>query len=198
MDTQKTKIKNYLKRPYHRVLVPAEEGGFFAEIMEFPGCIAEGETASEAYQNVEDVAAAWIEGTLKDGEEIPSPAMDHSYSGKFALRLPRDLHRASAIKAARDGVSLNTCFVSAIAAWLGADNLFERMTQQIELNFFQMTNHIQVTTLWGTSMGSFVSSGTPWIMPWNAASVISGTMPSMVTAIPEGQGRVTTTGDANG
>jgi len=36
--------KEILRKPYARVLVPDENGGFFAEILEFPGCFAEGET----------------------------------------------------------------------------------------------------------------------------------------------------------
>jgi len=157
MDIQKKSISDYLKLPYHRVLVPAEEGGFFAEILEFPGCIAEGDTASDAYQQLEEVAAEWIEGTLRDGEPIPPPTTDHSYSGKFALRLPRDVHRMAAIKAERDGVSLNTCFVSAIAAWVGADNLFERISQRVQMNLVQ-ANVIYIVPS-GSGGSWFLSSG---------------------------------------
>jgi predicted RNase H-like HicB family nuclease len=178
MDIQKNTVKDYLKLPYHRVLVPAEEGGFFAEILEFPGCFTEGDTPSEAYQHLEEVAAAWIEGTLRDGESIPPPATDHSYGGKFALRLPRDLHRMAAIKAERDSVSLNSCFVSAIAAWVGADNLFERIAHRIEMNFVQ-ANFFYITPFSGEA-GS-------WFLPSNAAAVIS--LPPMKETITIGGAR---------
>jgi predicted RNase H-like HicB family nuclease len=161
MDIQNAESSKYLKLPYHRVLVPAEEGGYFAEIMEFPGCIAEGDTPDEAYKNLEEVAAEWIDGTIRDGQPIPPPAIDHSYSGKFALRLPRDLHRMAAVKAARDGISLNTCFVSAIAAWVGADNVFEQISHRIETNFVQ-ANFITI-----------VSGGSgAWFLPSNTAVMI--------------------------
>lgn len=123
--------KAYLALPYARIITPAEEGGFSAEILEFPGCFAEGETPDEAFRNLEDVAETWIETALEDGQEVPPPSVNQGYSGRIALRMPRDLHRLASRKAARDGVSLNQCLVTAIAAWVGADNLFERIANAI-------------------------------------------------------------------
>ena len=170
MDNQEKKIRSYLEQPYARVLIPEPEGGFSAEILEFPGCFSQGETPNEAIASLEEVAEAWLEAALEQGQEIPSPSASHSYSGRFALRMPRDIHRMAAAKAARDGVSLNACLVTAIAAWVGADNLYERITHKVTTNFVQMTNYIQhniqVTSLWGSGSGE-----TPWTMPWNAMSV---------------------------
>jgi predicted RNase H-like HicB family nuclease len=183
MDTERKKtVTDYLKLPYHRSIVPAEEGGFFAEILEFPGCIAEGDTVVEAYQNLEEVAAAWIEGTLEDGQKIPEPAIDHSYSGKFALRLPRDLHRMAAVKAAREGVSLNSCFVAAISAWVGADNLFERIAHKVEMKFVQ-ANFYKITV---TGEQVF-STASPF--GWNVGSsavVVAGNAAAAYVPFPSG------------
>ena len=41
------------------------------------------------------------------GEEPPEPLADKAYSGKFLVRLPPETHRALAIRAAEQGVSLN-------------------------------------------------------------------------------------------
>lgn len=136
--------KSYLRLPYARSLIPAEEGGFFAEILEFPGCFAEGETPNEAFSNLESVAESWIEAALEQGLEIPPPSANETHSGRIALRLPRDLHRQAAHKAQRDGVSLNQCLVTAVAAWVGADNLFERIAHRVEMNFVQQ--NVQVDT----------------------------------------------------
>lgn len=130
--------KSYLRLPYARILIPAEEGGFFAEILEFPGCFAEGETPNKAFRNLEGVAESWIEATLAQGDEIPPPSASESHSGRIALRLPRDLHRLAARKAKRDGVSLNYCLVTAVAAWVGADNLFERIARRIEVDLLRL------------------------------------------------------------
>jgi predicted RNase H-like HicB family nuclease len=108
--------EKYLAEPYTRILVPnAESGGYNAEILEFPGCVSQGETVQEAYDNLEDAAYAWLEAALELGQSIPPPAENQGYSGKIALRLPRSLHRQAAMMADRDGVSLNQYLVVAIA-----------------------------------------------------------------------------------
>ena len=63
----------YLKRPYGRVVVPEPDGTFRAEIMEFPGCIATGDTAAEALASLENVAESWLEATIARGQHVPEP-----------------------------------------------------------------------------------------------------------------------------
>ena len=123
--------ERYLCRPYARILVPDPKGGFSAELLEFPGCFAEGETANEAYANLEKSASSWIEVALSQGQDIPRPSANYGYSGRLVLRLPRELHRLASQKANRDGVSLNQCFVTAIASWVGADNLYQRLADRL-------------------------------------------------------------------
>lgn len=108
-----------LKKPYARVLVPDPTGGFFAELLEFPGCFAEGETSSEAYEQLEKAAESWIEAALELGQEIPEPLSSHDYSGKLALRLPKSLHKKATFFAQQDGVSLNQYIICAIAEKIG-------------------------------------------------------------------------------
>jgi len=147
-------------------LIPEEDGRFSAEVLEFPGCYSQGGNASEAFDNLEKAATAWIETCLELGQEIPPPSVNHGYSGRIALRLPRGLHRVAVRKAQRDGISLNQCLVTAIAAWVGADNLYERITHRVEMNFIHMTNYIQITALGG--------SESPWIVPWNTLNITPG------------------------
>jgi len=40
-------------------------------------------------------------------EKIPEPIAIKNYSGKFMVRIPPDVHRELAIKAAEAGISLN-------------------------------------------------------------------------------------------
>jgi len=42
-----------------------------------------------------------------NGEVPPAPISGKSYSGKFIVRIPPEIHRALAIKAAEEGISLN-------------------------------------------------------------------------------------------
>lgn len=109
----------YLKKPYGRLLVPEEEGGYRAEIIEFPGCFAEGETAAEAAANLEDAAHSWLESTIAKGQTVPEPMDELDYSGKLVVRIPKSLHRRAAYAANREGVSLNQFIVSSIAEQIG-------------------------------------------------------------------------------
>jgi len=70
----KTKAREYLKRPYARVIVPDCNGGFSAQILEFPGCCTDGETQEEALRVLEEVAEEWIESEIEQGHGIPRPS----------------------------------------------------------------------------------------------------------------------------
>jgi predicted RNase H-like HicB family nuclease len=133
MKTRIAKIKpeEYLKRPYTRVLVPEEDGGFSAEILEFKGCFSQGDTAEEAYRNLEEAALSWIEASLELGHVIPEPMSGHEYSGKVALRLPRSLHREAIRLAEKEGVSLNQFLTSAVSEKVGAVKAQSRIEQSI-------------------------------------------------------------------
>ncbi len=124
-------IQEYLKEPYARILIPDEEGGFSAEILEFPGCFAEGDTADEAMQALDRAADAWIQAALDQGQAIPLPFRNQGYGGKIALRLPRSLHRQATEFAERDGTSLNQFLVSAIAARVGAEEFYNRLVTEL-------------------------------------------------------------------
>jgi antitoxin HicB len=135
MTTAVTRTKapeKYLKLPYSRVLIPDEEGGYSAEILEFPGCYSDGDTAEEALANIEEAARNWIEATLEAGRPIPPPSTEYEYAGKVALRLPVSLHRQAVRLAERDRVSLNAWLVAAVAARAGAEDLYGRMAERIE------------------------------------------------------------------
>ena len=48
-----------------------------------------------------------METTYEDGQEIPLPRTEETYSGKFVVRIPKYLHRRLAERAAKEEVSLN-------------------------------------------------------------------------------------------
>lgn len=108
-----------LNKPYARMVIPDPEGWFSAEIVEFPGCIAMGDTAAEALENLEEVAADWIGAALAQGQHIPEPLDAAGYSGKLVLRMPKSLHQKAALYAERDGVSLNQFIVTCLAEHVG-------------------------------------------------------------------------------
>jgi len=127
------KAQEHLKKSYTRVLIPDEESGTFtAQVVEFPGCIAQGATPAEAYERLEIAAESWIEAALEMQQEIPPPATDVQFSGRFALRLPRSLHRQAVHLAEFEGISLNQFIVSTLAEKVGAVSLYHGLTQQLQ------------------------------------------------------------------
>lgn len=123
------RVEDYLREPYSRIVIPDPSGGFTAQILEFPGCFAEGETLEEAYKNLEDAARSWLEAAIDSQQTIPEPQQndESAYSGKVLVRLAKSLHRDAAAAAARDGVSLNQYLVTAIAEKVGMSSALSQV-----------------------------------------------------------------------
>jgi predicted RNase H-like HicB family nuclease len=119
-----SKIRAILARPYVRRLLPdSEQGGYTAYIHEFPGCVAEGDTADEALSNLDKAAASWLEVSLAHGQSIAEPMQPFGYSGRIALRIPGGLHRDAAELAQMQGCSLNQLLAVAISEYVGRQGL---------------------------------------------------------------------------
>lgn len=59
---------------YERIIYWSnEDSAFIVEVPELPGCMADGETVSEAIANAEIVIGEWIEVARERGQEIPEP-----------------------------------------------------------------------------------------------------------------------------
>ncbi len=116
-------VRAILARPYVRRLLPDEAGGYTAYIHEFPGCVAEGDTANEALFNLDKVAASWLAVSLAHGQSIAEPIEPFDFSGKVALRIPRSLHRDVAELAQLQGCSVNQLLSVAISEYVGRQGL---------------------------------------------------------------------------
>ena len=68
-----TEIQDYLAKPYQWCIIPESDGTFFAQVIEFPGCIATGNTMEEALSNLQGVTASWLEATIAQGQNVPEP-----------------------------------------------------------------------------------------------------------------------------
>ena len=64
-------------------------------------------TPEAALKGIRKLVADIVKDMDDCGETIPEPIACRSYSGKFMVRLPPDVHRKLAIQAAEAGVSLN-------------------------------------------------------------------------------------------
>jgi predicted RNase H-like HicB family nuclease len=139
-------VEEILREPYARILIPAEEGGYTAEILEFPGCIAEGETPEDAIANLEASARSWVQAALDQGQDIPEPSAVHEFSGRIVLRMPRGLHKTAARLAMRNDTSLNQYFLTAIAASVGAGEFYERLVDRIEARLTPIARNVIIVS----------------------------------------------------
>lgn len=51
----------------------AEEKCYIVTVPDLPGCMADGQTPSEAYENVKIVMREWMETAKAAGRKIPEP-----------------------------------------------------------------------------------------------------------------------------
>jgi antitoxin HicB len=162
--------KDYLQQPYARIVIP-ELGGFHAEILEFPGCFAEGNTLQKAYANLEKAAEAWIETCLSQGHSIPEPASSVTFSGRTVVRMPKSIHRQAATLADQDETSLNTYIVSAISSRVGAEDFYSVLAERFERHIYNfmglMFNQWSVTT---TNTTNTVNKKLPAVKPEQVTS----------------------------
>jgi predicted RNase H-like HicB family nuclease len=73
-----------------------------------------GKDEIKVYEELCHVIEEWIDIYEQDGEKLPPATAKKGYSGKFNLRLGKDLHEQIAITAIRKGQSLNKFCVDAI------------------------------------------------------------------------------------
>jgi predicted RNase H-like HicB family nuclease len=105
MTTQRHPLAYYLALEYPYTVKP-DDGSYFIEFPDLPGCMTQVEDPAEIAALAEEIRTLWIEGEYEDGATIPEP-VTKEYSGKFVLRVPKSLHRDLAERAEREGCSLN-------------------------------------------------------------------------------------------
>ncbi len=74
---------------------------------EFPSASWLAATHEAALKGIRKLVSSIVADMKKSGEVIPQPIATRSFSGKFMIRVPPEVHRKLALKAAEDGVSLN-------------------------------------------------------------------------------------------
>jgi predicted HicB family RNase H-like nuclease len=91
----------------YRVSWSAEDGEYVATCAEFPSLSWLADDDVEALRGIKQVVRDTVRDLQASGEPVPEPIADRSYSGKFVVRVPPELHRKLALEAAESGVSLN-------------------------------------------------------------------------------------------
>ncbi len=67
-----------------------------------------GNEETKVYKELCKVVEEWIEIYRKDADPLPNPTAGRNYSGKFNLRVGKELHEQLSIAALRAGESLNS------------------------------------------------------------------------------------------
>lgn len=96
----------------YRVTWSAEDNEFVGLCAEFPSLSHLAETRADALEGITALIKEVAADMLKHSEALPEPLSEHNFSGKFQVRIPPEIHRFLAIKAAEAGISLNR-YVSA-------------------------------------------------------------------------------------
>jgi predicted HicB family RNase H-like nuclease len=91
----------------YRVTWSPEDQEYVALCAEFPSLSWLAKTPEAALKGVRQMVAQAVADMQATGEALPVPLSEKRYSGEFRVRIPPQLHRALAIEAAEQGVSLN-------------------------------------------------------------------------------------------
>lgn len=91
----------------YRVAWSAEDGEHVATVVEFPSLSWLAPTQVEALRGIADVVRDVLADLAASGEPVPEPLAERTYSGRFVVRVPAEVHRRLAREAAEQHVSLN-------------------------------------------------------------------------------------------
>jgi len=91
----------------YRVTWSEDDHEYVGLCAEFPSLSWIAKNQGAALRGIRNLVAECIQDLKDRGENIPEPICCRRYSGKFMVRVPPDVHRDLALKAAESGVSLN-------------------------------------------------------------------------------------------
>jgi predicted HicB family RNase H-like nuclease len=91
----------------YRVTWSEDDVEYIGLCAEFPSLSWLAKTPESALKGIRSLVAEVVEDMASNNEPIPEPIAVKHYSGKFMVRVPPEIHRELAIKAAEAGVSLN-------------------------------------------------------------------------------------------
>lgn len=118
----KKTLDYYMKLNYPVEITKISEddgGGYLASIPLLRGCMSDGETPDEAFQNIMEAKQEWLQNMLERKMPIPEPAIENVFSGKFVVRLPKSLHRLLTEQSEKEGVSLNQFITNSLSYVIG-------------------------------------------------------------------------------
>lgn len=91
----------------YRVTWSEDDNEYVGLCVEFPSLSWLAGTHEGALKGIRKVVSDVVSDMQGNGETVPEPMSRKQYSGKFIVRVPPDVHRDLAVKAAESGISLN-------------------------------------------------------------------------------------------
>jgi predicted HicB family RNase H-like nuclease len=91
----------------YRVTWSPEDKEHVGLCVEFPSLSWLASTPEEALAGIRQVVTEVVIDMQASNELIPKPLAEKHYSGEFRVRIPPEIHRALAMQAAEQGISLN-------------------------------------------------------------------------------------------
>jgi len=98
-----TKIDRYT----YRVTWSEEDQEYVGLCSELPSLSWLEKSHEKALTGIRKLVNKCVMEMTRNGEETPEPLSTRTFSGKFMVRVPPEVHRMLAIQAAEAGVSLN-------------------------------------------------------------------------------------------
>jgi len=91
----------------YRVTWSAEDNEHVGLCTEFPSLSWLAPTPEKALSGIRKAVVDVVKDMKASRESLPEPLSERKFSGKFMVRIPSIVHRALAIEAAEQGVSIN-------------------------------------------------------------------------------------------
>jgi predicted HicB family RNase H-like nuclease len=91
----------------YRVTWSEEDGEYVGLCAEFRSLSWLAHEPEAALQGIRELIAEVVADLHGSGEPVPEPLASKKFSGHFMVRVPPELHRQLALKAAEEGISLN-------------------------------------------------------------------------------------------
>ena len=91
----------------YRVTWSEDDNEYVGLCAEFPSLSWLSPTPEAALKGIRKLIGEIVTDMKSNDENIPEPIACRQFSGKFMVRIPPEIHRNLAIKAAESGISLN-------------------------------------------------------------------------------------------
>jgi predicted HicB family RNase H-like nuclease len=91
----------------YRVTWSPEDNEYLGLCAEFPSLSWLASAPETALSGIRKVVGATVADMIANGEVVPASLAEKRYSGEFRVRIPPHVHRALALEAAEQGISLN-------------------------------------------------------------------------------------------